>query len=358
MRVKRLCALSLVVLIGCCTALQQARGQAPETSGVTNVFSIGAQGIAAYDSVNKKLRFFSVSIKGSEEIAAVSVPGQVMGVVALREDYVVATSMGRGDLTPPIRVHTLAKNDLRKKEAALKVVYQRITERPQITQLRVCNGSVWLGFFESKYNTLIGRLEPLSEKSSQTWNFSPVVDLRMGDSFDCLGEDIVVGRSYGDIQGQDGDLLLMRGASRTLLPSYRGVRGIESIGDVTEPTVIIGDGWHSNYGKIAQGRISVLRKRQGETRFTLELLDRDSANYNFTKFRKITLGGKPAIIALGSSQIILLSNLKNTLRKRVLYTQKGSSHVLDFDVVDSVGDAVTIAVADEGLHIVQVNPEE
>lgn len=345
----------IAAMVNLCVGAGVVRAQVPGTQGVTSVFSTGMQEVAAYDATAKQLLFFAISGEIAKQLGTVSVPGQVMGVVSAGDEYIIATGMGRGDLTPPIRVHRLAKRDLATKKSSLAPVYERITERPQVTQLRVCDGRIWLGFFESKYNTVIGELIPPAAGASGEWKFSQRVGLRMGDSFDCFGESLVVGRSYGDTQGQDGDLLLLSGGQKTLLPSYRGVRGVQSIGDALEPVVVIGDGWHSNYGEMAQGRVSVLKKRKGEPRFALELLDLDGRNFNFTKFRDVVVGSERHLVALGSSEVVVYSSLASPeLKKRVVYTQVGKSHVLDVAVGAVASDGVTLVVADEGLRIIRV----
>jgi len=305
--------------------------------------------VAAYDAVAKKVRFFAVSGDSAKESRAVSVPGQIMGMVAIPDGYLVATGMGRGDLTPPIRVSKIpARGD------TLTSVYERVTERPQVTNLRYCNGTVWLGFFDSKYNTIIGQLSPPAAGASHTWTFTQRVEVRMGDSFDCLDDRLVVGRSYGDAQGQDGDLLLYQSGERTLLPSYRGVRGVRSIGDASHPMVIIGDGWHPSYGEMAQGRVSLLKQHKGEQRFALEILDVDQKNFNFTKFFQTSIGAERVIVALGSSQVIVYSGIDGQIKKQAVYTQVGKSHVLDVALATAEGGVLTLAVADEGLRLVQV----
>jgi hypothetical protein len=350
-----------------CFCMQGVAAQVAGTDGVTSVYQTGSQEVAAYDATAKSVRFFSINGVEAKEIGSVSVPGQVMGVLSFDDSYVIATGMGRGDLTPPLRVGIVSKGAVRKagatkSDATLQHIYERITERPQFTQLRVCAGAIWLGFFQSKYETVIGQLKPSTTAPGAAWEFSPKAELRMGDSFDCIGEQIFVGRSYGDVQGQDGDLLLMQDGKRTLLPSYRGVRGVQSIGDASAPMLAIGDGWHSNYGQFAQGRISLLHKQPGEQRFRLEILDLDPHNFNFTKFSAVTLRGVRSLVALGSSEIVAYSGITNNQgaseatenNKRIVYTQISQTHLLDFAVGSGDPKGITLVVADAGLRLIRV----
>ncbi|MFN4894750.1 MAG: hypothetical protein ACK5GN_10425 [Pseudomonadota bacterium] len=343
-----------LVIIASITA-QLASAQIAGTQGITAVFSTGQNELAAYDASLKQLRFFSVLGGAAQETSKIAVPGQVMGVLAVGDSYVIATGMGRGDLTPPIRVHTVTKSILKNSTAQLQLVYERVTERPQITQLRQCGNSVVIGFFESKYNTIIGDLAPSAAGAGGLWSFTQRAALRMGDSFDCVDGKLLVGRSYGDSQGQDGDLLLIDGNTRTLLPSYRGVRGVESIGDSRESMLIIGDGWHPNYGEMAQGRISLLRRINKDSRFALEIIDLDSKNFNFTKFRQLTLASGKGVAALGSSQVVVYRNILGKPEKEVVYTQIGTTHMLDFAVAATGPSGSILAVADEGLRLVVVD---
>ncbi|MFN9944510.1 MAG: hypothetical protein ACK56I_34085, partial [bacterium] len=192
-----------------------------------------------------------------QERASTTVQGNVWQVTASPTQYVVATGMGRAALDAPIRVLSFTK-DLK----SSREVFSLSSERAEVPFLKWLNAKgapskVAIAFFESKYITKIGLLEPTENTA---WRFEEVSSLRMGTAVDVHGSYMVVGRPYGDIQGQDGDLVLLKDGARELLPSYRGVRAVRLVGDPDDPSIFIGDGWHQNYGQLAQGRVSLLRK--------------------------------------------------------------------------------------------------
>jgi hypothetical protein len=74
-----------------------------------------------------------------------------------------------------------------------------------------------------------------------------------------LGDQVAVGRVYGDEPRSDGDLILS--PSGTKLPVFRGVRQLEraDVDGDGDLDLLVADGWHSNYGAIADGRVLLLR---------------------------------------------------------------------------------------------------
>lgn len=173
----------------------------------------------------------------------------------------------------------------------------------------------------------------------------------MGSSFDCVGETLIIGRSYGDIQGADGDLILVENGKQTLLPSYRGVRGLRVLSD---GSIIIGDGWHSNYGKIAQGRVSLLSRHKTDKRFHLEILANSTSNYNFTKFIPIPAQSSSYVLALGSKDVGLVSVAAKDSFVSV-YKQKNSNTLMDAAVVKVSRGVATIAILDGQLSVQEVS---
>jgi hypothetical protein len=339
----------LVAVVG---SLQVAYAQVAGTESIQAVFSIQNGQIAAYDAASKTIRIF-VEERGSvRELSSAPANGVLMALTPLPQGgYAYATGMTRGDSGNPIRVHTVPKDVKSARE-----VFQYSGERNQATGLVWNQSKLWLGFFESKYFTKVGYLLP-GAGASDAWHFTEVAKLRMGDSFDCLGDTLVVGRSYGDQQGEDGDLQLFQKGERQLLPSYRGVRAVKLLGDPTNPSIVIADGWHSNYGQIAQARLSLLRKRQGEHRYALEIIDRDTANYAFSRLFVIELRGRRRIVALGNSTLNLYSEGNaGSWNKEVLYTQAITSTLLDATPVRIDTNGVVFAINDGGLRTVTYRP--
>lgn len=322
-----------------CT-LVQSEAQVPGTESVTAVFAIDSQ-IAGYDPSQRSLHFYSWRGGSLRQERSIPIDGSVSGVTSIPKGYAVATGMGRDNLSAPIRIVVFEGAD-----AKGRVVFERSGERNQINTILWRDGKLWINFFISKYITTIGYLTP---NQSGEWAFTEIASVRMGDSLDVVGDLAIVGRSYGDIQGQDGDLLLFKGGERTLLPSYRGVRSTRVVGDAVNHRIFIGDGWHMNYGQLAQGRLSVVSKRAEDSRYTLQILDYDPATTDFRRLIPFRSLGHDYIAAQGSSSVVMYDQL-GVSPKKVIYRQDSQTNLMDLAVVQISPDKALAVIADQGLR--------
>ncbi len=312
----------------------------PGTESISAVFSAGSR-IVAFDPRQHSLRLYAWQSSALREERSLAIQDNVSAVATLPDGYAVATGMGIDAPTAPMRVFFFSING-----ATGRVVFERAGERNQITSLRWNGEKLWISFFSSKYLTTIGYLTPTA---GGPWSFTETASIRMGDSLDVVGDLVFVGRSYGDIQGQDGDLLLLTGGNRTVLPSYRGVRSVRVVGDVSNHQVYIGDGWHMNYGQLAQGRLSVLSRRPGDLRYSLQILDYDAETTEFRKLLPFHSSGRDYIGAVGSSSVIIYDQ-RGAVAKRVLYRQASSDKFLDGAVIQVSPEKALVVIADHGLQ--------
>ena len=341
-KMKRLVSLMLLGVFTAQFTLTKpdARAQTHATDSITAVFSVGTQ-IAGYDPSRRSLRFYSWQGAALQEERSIAIEGTISGVTSIPDGYAVATGIGRDNLSAPIKIMVFMGADPKG-----RVVFERSGERSQVNSILWRDGKLWLNFFTSKYITTIGYLTPTP---SGKWSFTETASIRMGDSLDVVGDLAIVGRSYGDVQGQDGDLLLFNGGERTLLPSYRGVRSVRVVGDAANHRIFIGDGWHMNYGQLAQGRLSVVSKRANDSRYTLQILDYDPTTTDFRRLIPFHSAGHDYIAALGSSSVLIYDQ-QGALPKRVLYHQSSQATLMDLAVIQISSDKALVVVADQGLR--------
>lgn len=341
-KMKRLVSLMLLGVFTAQFTLTKpdARAQTHATDSITAVFSVGTQ-IAGYDPSRRSLRFYSWQGAALQEERSIAIEGTISGVTSIPDGYAVATGIGRDNLSAPIKIMVFMGADPKG-----RVVFERSGERSQVNSILWRDGKLWLNFFTSKYITTIGYLTPTP---SGKWSFTETASIRMGDSLDVVGDLAIVGRSYGDVQGQDGDLLLFNGADRTLLPSYRGVRSVRVVGDAANHRIFIGDGWHMNYGQLAQGRLSVVSKRANDSRYALQILDYDPTTTDFRRLIPFHSAGRDYIAALGSSSVLIYDQ-QGALPKRVLYHQSSQATLMDLAVIQVSSDKALVVVADQGLR--------
>lgn len=339
-RIKRVAGLVTSFLLVAQAFPARVEAQIAGTETISSIFAVGSQ-VAGYDGTVQALRFFSPQGGSLQETRSLPVSGNVTGVVPIPNGNAVATGMGRDTPNSPARVTIFTET-----QSTGRVVFERVGERNQINAICWSGDKLWISFFSSKYITTIGYLTPVD---SGPWAFHEVATIRMGDSLGVVGDLVFVGRSYGDLQGQDGDLLLLKSGKRTLLPSYRGVRSLCVVGDVTDHRIFIADGWHMNYGQLAQGRLSVLHKRPEDARYSLQILDYDTTTSDFRRLIPLRSAGRDYIAALGSSSVSIYDQT-GTLPKRSLYNQASQGSPMDLALIQLTADKALAVILDQGLR--------
>ncbi|MBT3244793.1 MAG: TlpA family protein disulfide reductase [Bacteroidetes bacterium] len=169
-------------------------------------------------------------------------------------------------------------------------VYAKFSTRPHATNLLICDADndgkneIMVSYFESKYivETAVIR------KQGREWTGEIVEQRRMAMVRDVgklpayKGSQSVVGRVYGDEIGISGDAYIFDDQN-TMLPAKRGVKCLK-IADGNndgENDILIGDGWHQDYGKIARARIAIIHV-DGEL-FEYELIEDVKYQYEISQ---------------------------------------------------------------------------
>lgn len=330
---------------GCILSIVIALSPAESHGEYTHLFQLRGE-VAAFDVSLKELHLIDGKAEKTSASRKIAVKGQVSGVESVPNGLVaVATGIGRGDLQAPIRLTLYDKNG---KEQG--VAFEKVSERPSVTFLKMVGDKLWITFFESKFVTKTGFFTP---STNYPWAFNEVVTERLGDVTAILGDDVLVGRPYGEPQGQDGDALLVSAGNKTTLPSYRGVRSITTWNESPRDHVVLGDGWHQNYGQLAQGRLSLLTWNERSKRYALEILDRDSTQYNFNKLIPISLDQKRYLAALGNRSFHFYKSTDNWQRT-VVYSRASEETFFDVALLSIDSNKARFLVLDKELHFVEV----
>jgi hypothetical protein len=325
------------------TALNSpALAQSPETLvHVVSIFPVSG-GAAAYDLSDKKLKFFELQESVLKEVRRIPVEHTVWGVSDLNAGYIVASGYGRGALDAPLRLTWFAKDG-----SVSRVVFEKPGERSQVTYFQRIGEKLWITFFDSKYVTKTGYFQA-SDK--EPWSFIEKLSFRLGDAVDVAGETIAVGRPYGDIQGQDGDLAIYIDGVRNPITTYRGVRAVTLIGDPKAPDVLAADGWHQNYGQFAQGRVTLARRDSTTGQYASQLIDLDTAQYGFSRFIDFKIGSKSYVAALGNKALQVYSPSEGW-KKTVIYTRTSEDFIFDVALLEVGVTTASFLVANNGLHV-------
>ncbi len=196
-------------------------------------------------------------------------------------------------------------------------LFRAVSERPEITGLEIIDfdgdgeREIVFSYFSSKYGVSF----VVADRKAGEWKIEKLPDIRMGTSMSVgnvlnSGRNVlVVGRPYGEPTPEDiakkrptiGDAFVVDNGKRVKLPAHRGVSGI-AVGDVIgdrKPEIVVGDGWHSDYGKIARGRLALMSRTADKWKY--EFIDDVANEMRLTNIALADLDrdGKDEIIVSG-----------------------------------------------------------
>jgi hypothetical protein len=203
-----------------------------------------------------------------------------------------------------------------------QVVLEPSTSRHDIADIASAGGELWIAWFESKYRVRIDK----ALRSAEGWRMQPIAAIRMATSIAAGyvdGDrvvDLVVGRTYGDDVGQDGDAFLLRAnGERVPIPIQGGVRAIavaDADGDGTAE-VYVADGWNRDYGRLARGLLT--RARWTGARFESEVIDDGAGQYGLSQIiARATDGGRHEVITRGNAHVRVVRQQGATWQARTV----------------------------------------
>ncbi len=162
------------------------------------------------------------------------------------------------------------------------------TERSQVAFLQAIDvdgdgiTDLQMGAFDSRYQVSAVQVRRDTGRvrgSSGSWTLTGLPRVRMGMSRIALpagpGGPLtqIVGRVYGDSLGALGDLYVEESAGPRPLPAWQGVNTLAAAdldGD-GQPELLVADGWHMDYGRLARARLALLRP--GRHGWSYELIE-------------------------------------------------------------------------------------
>jgi hypothetical protein len=179
-------------------------------------------------------------------------------------------------------------------------VLEPATTRPEIAAIVPADDGLVVAYFDSKYMVTSVLVSP--GKPAET-----LAQLRTAGAYargDVDGDhkpDIVVGRSYGDAIGVDGDAFVL--ASHTMIPTTRGVRAIA----VVDGDIILADGWHQNYAR--EARSLVTRAHWAGAKFETTKIDEVPGQYAIEAIVPLHGGG---FVTRGTHQVRVYRQIAGT----------------------------------------------
>ena len=160
------------------------------------------------------------------------------------EEALIATGTSREARDAPARLWRVRAD-------AAELIWEQRGPRNQPTSLAVLDGRIWLNTFSDERKVSGGWVEG--------GGLTVVQEGALASAMRPLAGGVAVGRLYGDEPRSDGDLVLVGPTGARRLPSLRGVRAMTTAdlnGDGHDE-LIVGDGWHYNYGERAQAHVAL-----------------------------------------------------------------------------------------------------
>jgi hypothetical protein len=298
------------------------------------LYTLGQEYVLIYKDTDAELALYEVQHGRFIERASVEAPAVAQKAVFLGDHIIVAYGYGRGKLQDPIRIVQYDFSLQNPKE-----LLTQQSERNEVADLIAVpkRNEVFVSFFTSKYMTSAGWLRPSDGA------YTEVIATRLGTQYDIEGDTIVQGRPYGDALGEDGDVTLLLGTGSQRLPSFRGVSEVKfaQLDDDPEEEILIADGWHQNYGQLAEPRVSLLDKKNGA--YTLETLAILRPQYTISTIHPFMVGQKHYLFVAGNSSADILDLSNRSVRN--LYTS--SDLFFNAALVGQRGNTIDVAIKEQ-----------
>ncbi len=251
------------------------------------------------------------------EIAKKTTLNQFLGQLCLFESngekrIAVAVGYGRGDLEAPVRVYLYDQN-LENEQ----LIYEAKSPRSQITFLQQVSDTLYINYFNSKFFSVLGSLKQIS---SDKWDFTKIADIRLGANVSLDGDNILFARPYKDPDKDIAENILLDKDKNIIdLPSFRGARSgvFADIDNDGTKEILLGDGWHQNYGKLAEPRFSVLTFNKQTKKYDLKMISNIKGQTSIEKIIPFTLGKKTFIVTAGDKFIELYDPKDNWKQTRI-----------------------------------------
>lgn len=298
MRGTQLLALLLIPLVPMLSAAQ-------ESYHYGAVFTItdeaDADAILVFDELEKTIALLRWENGSLRKSASAPAPGRPTAAAPFREGGVqkIAVAFGEGRVfrNAPTKV---VLYDLPLQQS--RTIFEPPTERSQPVFLQPLNDGFVFVYFESKYMTRAGMLVP----ETGNWTFKEMFKARLGISNALLDEHTVLtGRPYRDEAAGTGELMLYRSGQGEELPSFRGVSSVAVVqtAESGPRQILIGDGWHQNYGKLAEPRLTLLTLDPATKRYAARVISTTTGQMNVSRILQLGQGPGSTIIAGGDKFI-------------------------------------------------------
>jgi hypothetical protein len=220
-----------------------------------------------------------------------------------------------------------------------KTIYAPKTSRAAVADLFIeKTGVIWFAHFSEKYIVQIVKISADYKTVKKEKSFNMISQI---SKINYKNENnLLVGRVYGDIPGSNGEIFILNAkGEKIILPSIRGMRAMKvaNLDNIPGDEIYIGDGWHKNYGKLAQPFLSkIILNGEKPQRIKIDLLKN---NFTIVKIDTGDFDGdkKMDLIVKGNNTMFVYLPSKKWKKYKLL----NMGRLNDFFITDLNNDGIS-----------------
>ena len=317
-----------------------------------NFYGENNDGLASFNNVNNKLTLYKEGKNNNLEIKATSTLPQALSNLCVYNEnnetkLILALGLKRGKLDAPIKIFLTDKN-----LSTSKLIYETKSERSDISFLRQVDSDIYVNYFYSRFYSVFGKLTKVTDDK---WDFFEIQKVRLGMNVDMDSDNnnVVFARPYKDEENNLSEVILLNKDKKLIeLPSFRGARSVAffDINNDKKQEILIADGWHQDYGKLAENRLSIISFNEKTKKYNLKLIANQKGQPSFEKIIPFSKNNKNYILTVGEKFIDLFEPQNNWKKTRIKEKQGEFGQILDAAVA-KFNNKVKIAIFDEKLEI-------
>lgn len=317
-----------------------------------NFYGENNDGLASFNRINNELILYKEGKNNNLEIKAKKTLPQALSNLCLYNEnnetkLILALGLERGKLDAPIKIFLTDKN-----LSTSKLIYETKSERSDISFLRQVDSDIYINYFYSRFYSVFGKLTKVTDDK---WDFFEIQKVRLGMNVDMDNDNInvVFARPYKDEENNLSEVILLNKDKKLIeLPSFRGARSVAffDTNNDKKQEILIADGWHQDYGKLAENRLSIISFNEKTKKYDLKLISNQKGQPSFEKIIPFSNNNKNYILTVGEKYIDLF-DIQNNWKATRLKEKKGEfGQILDATVV-KFNNKIKIAIFDEKLEI-------
>lgn len=265
---------------------------------------------------NSKVDLIEYDGKSKTVVASLATTQKLHQAIKIKNKIILAFG---SSLTKQSEIIRIVETDLNLKNK--KELWTKDTGRNQISLLKNMGDSFYLNYFTDTYNNELLKFTTIDKK----WENKSIYKKRMSINIDLLNDsELLVGRPYGDAIGENGNAYLVKNGKEEILDTLRGASAVQFL-DIDNDKIqelLIADGWHQDYGKIAEARLTLFKYDNKEKKYLPKVILNDTLQFRFETISTYKYKDASYVLAAGNLNLWFFKFLKDGSFTKKLIAKK------------------------------------